>query len=422
MRSAPGALRTPMRKRIIKAKYLAAAAASLISLNAFAQSDSHFNFYGSIRNYIFADTHTKNVAGIADMFYYLPEDDEGNQMTFNFANITSRVGVDVSGYEFNGVRMGARVETDFYGGFSGSTGVAMLCLRQAYLTLDWTGRRGTAQTFKMGQDWHPLSSDMPETVSHNTGSPFNPFSRTPLAQYEARVQDNLSFTAAAIWQMQYASCGPEGASANYVRYCGIPELYAGVNYTYGDFFGRLGIDITSIKPYRDSKVLGGALLFVYGQYKKDLLTVKAKTVFGNTGSQMNMSTGYAVSSFEKLSDVSTYEFTSTRHSTSWVNVSYGEKIVASIFAGYIRNFGTSREIVTTDLMWFGKNSFPTLNRGYRIAPQVIFNWGKLALAIEVEHTGAQYGSGAVNYSNGLYDQNLHWVSNTRIQSMVKFTF
>ena len=45
----------------------------LICLNAFAQNDSHFNFYGSIRNYIFADTHTKNVAGIADMFYYLPD-------------------------------------------------------------------------------------------------------------------------------------------------------------------------------------------------------------------------------------------------------------------------------------------------------------------------------------------------------------
>lgn len=410
----------------MKTKYfLAVAAASLISLTAIAQDENNFKFYGFITNYLYADTHTSNFTEIADLFYYLPKDSENNQMTFNYANLASRLGVDVSGYEFNGVRMGAKVETDFYAGLSGSTGAATVRLLQAYLTLGWTNGKGFSQTFKMGQAWHPLAADMPETVSFNVGSPFNPFSRTPLAQYDVKFTDNVALTAAAIWQMQYSSCGPEGASANYIRYCGIPELYLGVNFTSGGFLGRAGVDFSSIRPYRESRISYGALAFAYVQYKKDKFTVKAKSVFGNTGSQMNLGCGYAVVATDDIFDLldpATYNFTATRHSTSWLNISYGKKIQASLFAGYMRNFGTDRQIASTELMWFNKNSDAHMNRAFRVSPQIVFNWGKLALALEVEHTAAQYGKGIINYRNGLYENNLHWTSNTRIQSMLKFTF
>ena len=137
---------------------------------------NHFKFYGFMRNYFAFDTR-ESVASIGDLFYYLPKDRDMNadgsqdlnqQTSFRFLSLTTRLGVDVSGYQVGRTKFGAKVETDFYAGVTGTTGTAQLRLRQAYATIGWDGLsmgRNTEQTasvyLKLGQAWHPVAADQP---------------------------------------------------------------------------------------------------------------------------------------------------------------------------------------------------------------------------------------------------------------------
>ena len=168
--------------------FILAAALVLCSTSLSAQN---YKWYGFIRNYYTLDTR-ECVSGTEDFFMYLPKDqainangDDLNATTsFRFAALTSRLGLDVTGYEINGWNVGAKIETDFYSGVSGVTGTATLRLRQAFLTMAKNNL-----TLKMGQAWHPMAADMPDVISLNTGAPFGPFSRTPLVQADVKLSD-----------------------------------------------------------------------------------------------------------------------------------------------------------------------------------------------------------------------------------------
>ena len=417
-------------------KYFLAIAVVVLSLPVFAQeSKPSIEIHGFIRNFYAFDTR-KMIGLTEDFFTYVPYDQElnaaGKDMNAypngRFAALTSRLWVEVKGYEVEGWKVGARVEGDFYNGLGNDkvTGTANFRLRQAFVTMakdDWT--------FKAGQSWHPMAADMPDVFSLNTGAPFGPFSRTPLVQADYKLSGSLSMTTAALWQMQYASNGPEGKSASYIKYGNTPEIYLGFNYKAGNAIVRLGVDMLSIKPVlKDSKQfrtdrITTFIPFFYTQYAKDLFSVKFKTVFAEGGDHLNLNAGYGVS--KVLSD-GNREYTPTRNSSSWLSLCYGKKVQGILFAGYVKNFGTREALVNPldgkDFFWFSGNSFSNMNQMYRLTPTVIYNLGKVALGLEYELTGVQYGDKAqgLTLETGLYDKGLHWVANNRIQGLVKYTF
>ena len=71
---------------------------------------------------------------------------------------------------------------------------------------------------------------------------------------------------------------------------------------------------------------------------------------------------------------------------------------------------------------FSKNSFSNMRQMYRIAPEVIYNLGKVAFGLEYEMTSVQYGDFGAADVYGLANQNIHCVTNHRFQLMVKYTF
>ena len=87
-----------------------------------------------------------------------------------------------------------------------------------------------------------------------------------------------------------------------------------------------------------------------------------------------------------------------------------------------KNFGTKEEVLK-ERYYFSKNSFANLNSMWRLTPTVLYNLGKLQLGLEYEITSVQYGSidGTKPYF-GLATKDLHWVTNNRVQMMVKYTF
>lgn len=411
------------------------------TLSAFAQdSKPSIEIHGFIRNFYAFDS--RKMKGLTeDFFTYVPYDQQfikdanGNDVdmngypNFRFAALTSRLWVEVKGYEVEGFKVGARVEGDFYNGLGDDkvTGTANFRLRQAFVTLakkDWT--------FKAGQSWHPMAADMPDVFSLNTGAPFGPFSRTPLAQVDYKVSDEFSLTGAALWQMQYTSTGPAGKSASYIKYGNTPEIYLGVNYKAEGLTMRFGINMLSIKPvlqddygFRTDRITT-FIPFFYTQYAKDLFSIKFKTVFAEAGDHLNLNGGYGV---KKVLADGNMEYTPTRNSSSWLSLCYGKKVQAILFAGYVKNFGTEEALAANTAgkpegFYFSGNSFDNMNQMVRVTPTCIYNLGKVAFGLEYEMTAVQYGDKAqgINLTCGLYDKGLHWITNHRVQGLVKYTF
>ena len=426
---------------------------------------NHFKLYGFIRNFFVYDSRDSK-AGTGDLFYYLPLDNKWNTAdvnnparedlnaspNFRFLALTSRVAFDVSGYYINNLHFGAKVEGDFYSGLaaaktanglSGNTsvsGTAQARLRQAYVTLTWKDlpmrNDKTAQVgLKIGQAWHPMAADMPHVFSLEAGAPFGPFSRTPQVTMDAALGEHWILSAAAIWQQQYQSAGPDGASAAYMKYACTPEVYAAVTLKGKEVLFRGGVDVVSIKPRNIGKNADGltvhvkdrktsVLGYLYGQYNHKLLSIKAKTTFGEGGEHMNLMSGYAV---VDKTDPTNWKYASMVNSSSWLSLCYGKKWQGVLYLGYVKNFGlakTAGKQLAKEDVYFCGNGFSNINQMYRINPQLLYNLGKFTLGLEYQWTAVQYGE----YVNGMLNdcalatENLHWVGNHRLNMMVKFTF
>lgn len=422
---------------------------------AFAQEEKpkqklkiQFKPYGFIRNFYAFDTRESN-AMTEDFYYYVPKDwdlnDRGEDLNenpnFKFAAITSRLGLDITGFSLGKWDFAAKIEADFYAGLSKTdkdpvtkssmTGTAQLRLRQAFVSVG----NGTF-LFKAGQAWHPMAVDLPHVFALNSGAPFGPFSRTPQISAEWNVyKTGLSLTAATLWQMQYTSSGPYGASANYIRNGGC-EFYAGLNFKKDGFLGRAGVDVLHITPRvideEKHKVHEGITTwspYVYLQYTSGIFQIKAKTIFAQAGEHMNLNGGYAI---HQVNEDGSWSYTPTRTSSTWASIQLAPgKWQLYVFGGYVQNLGTMESVTDNplktdaDKIFYQKNSFAHLNAMWRVTPGIVYNIGKrLAIGVEYELTSVKYGDAhlGMNLATGLYDKGLHDVVNHRVLGLIKFTF
>jgi hypothetical protein len=428
---------------------------------------NHFKLYGFIRNYFIYDSR-ESKSGTSDLFYYLPLDQKMNEdksldlndhSSFRFVALTSRVGLDVSGYQMGNVHFGAKFEADFYAGLSSSSnanaskyfpgntsisGTAQMRLRQAYATIQWkdlplNSEQKASVDMKIGQAWHPMAADFPHVFSLEVGAPFGPFSRTPLVQMDANLGKNWVISAAALWQMQYNSQGPVGASAIYMKYGMTPELYAAVGYKGKGFLLRAGADLLSIKPrvygqhdgvtVKVSDRKTSLLYYIYGQYAKGKFGLKLKSTFGEGGEHMNLMSGYA-----KVGENpdGSWEYASLRSSSTWLSMIYGKKWQGVLMLGYVKTLGLADPVdgnLLSSNVYFCGNGFSNINQMYRINPQLIYNIGKMNIGLEYQWTSVQYGkyitddSGNKYLNNrGLAKDGLHWVGNHRVNMMIKYNF
>ncbi|MBR4563456.1 MAG: hypothetical protein IKO26_03295 [Paludibacteraceae bacterium] len=429
----------------------------------------HFKPYGFIRDYFTYDSR-ESWSGTGDLYNYQPKDQKLNgygddlnaQSTFRFLSLTTRVGVNIVGYQWRGTEFSGKIEADFYAGLStkGSgthslSGVAQLRLRQAYVALGWdslpilNGKDMARVDLTMGQTWHPMAADLCDAIALNSGAPFGPFNRSPQVRMDARLGKYFTLTAAGLWQMQYLSTGPDGQSAEYMAYGMTPEAYLGLSVHDKGWLFRAGADVLSIKPRHLGSVNDASLgkevtvkvsdrvttasPFIYLQYKKGEFSFKAKTIFAEAGEHMNMYGGYGV---KAVNADGSYRYTPIRHSTSWISLVYGGKVGAQedkhpqklqgiLFAGYVKNFGTKEALATkTDgsLYGFYCPRANHMNSMWRLSPTLLYTIGKFQLGCEYEITSVQYGDGVINPANGLSANGLHWVTNHRVQLMTKYNF
>ena len=404
--------------------------------------------YGFIRSFAFYDSRVSK-ALTEDIFYFIPLDEKkvaGNDLNavgkFNFQALTTRLGLDFTGFRFGNTQVSGKIETDFYC-LNSSGNTATLRMRQAYVNLLWDNGHAFVPSLKIGQGWHPLAADMPNVIDLETGAPFSPFSRSAQIMFQGTLNGSWIFNAGFIEHMQYRSAGPSydsktrtfnmGVSAQsnvYQRHAILPEVYLGVSFTKGGFLGRIGASALSIRPrfgyvHDDADPNYGKKFdewlttfnpFIYLQYTADKFQVKAKSVFAQAGEHMQLNGGYAVCGVKD--DGFSAEYTPTRSSVSFVSAQYGKKLQLMCMLGYMKNLGTAKDI--TGQMFFSGNGFADIDQMFRATPTLAYNLGKLQFAVEYNLTGVRYGD--VTGLRGKVDDNLHWVMNHRILGLCKFTF
>ena len=155
---------------------------------------------------------------------------------------------------------------------------------------------------------------------------------------------------------------------------------------------------------------------------------------------MNLDGGYGV---KKVNDDGSWEYTPLRNSATWLSLVYGgkvgkqedkhpQKLQGILFAGYIENLGTKDKLYDADNDGWADGALYTarpnnMNRMWRLSPTLLYTVGKFQLGLEYEITSVQYGQFDANNAkhvslNGLAQENLHWVTNHRVQIMTKYNF
>ena len=410
-------------------------AALLTGSAAFAQEEkpAHFKLYGFIRNYMVADSRAVN-AGTEDLYFYMPKGrdmlngaDMNAEFNWRFVSLTTRLGLDVSGYKWGTMGVSGKVEADFYT-LSGSTPI--LRLRQAFMKLNWDD---SPVSLTIGQAWHPMAADMPHVNNLETGAPFNPFNRSPQLTAEVSLGSGFSLTASLLYLNHYLPTGPDGKSKDYYKY-GLPEFYLGLSYKSGAFLGRVGVDMVNMRPYRTIKdwrvqdsvnpatiqvksFLTTFSPFLYAQYTKGLFQLKAKTILAQAGEHMNLLSGYGVHSFNQDG---TIEYTPMQDWASFVSFSYGKKFQVMAMLGYMKQLGTTKDL-TDNNIWMNTSADVRIQRAFRATPTVAWNLGKFTVSLEYNLTAAEFGSGARN-ERGMFTGGKEWILNHRFICMTKFNF
>lgn len=429
-----------------------AAALSLTALPTKAQSHlikltNHLEPYGFFRtNAIFDARDSKTDA--EDLFFYLPYDKEinleGDDIWFNpsirMSAVTTRLGLNFTGFQFGALNVTGKVETDFSLNIGGSSS---LRLREAYLKFNWDGLGNCLNSLsvKAGQSWHPMSEDMPYSVGYEIGSPFNPYSRSPQIMVEGNMFKGLSFTAGILYPMEFMPTGPQGPSADYVKYGLIPEMYAGVSYSSKHFTAKAGADVLSLAPRWRTTVSGyyydkGTRVhdrltmispMVYASFNKGAFKINTKAVWASGGDHLGLMGGYAVYDRSNALD---YKYTPLRSLTGFVSASYGHQWQYLLFVGGMKAFGTSKDLIADyetgftklDYIYYSEGGFKNIDSIMRVAPGVSYNLERLSFGLEYNFTGVVYGNLNELNARGLATMGQHLIVSHRILAMVRYSF
>ncbi len=399
----------------------------LFICNNFAWSQKKnfsYQFYGFVRGDLFYNTRT-SMAPVDGNFYLFPLDRsfDANGKDINagpngsFYTFTTRLGLNVIGPNIGKAKTSANIETDF-GGFSKQ--VALLRIRKAYIAFDWEKHQ-----LIVGQTWHPLFGMVfPDILNLSTGAPFQPFNRSPQFRYQYKDK-RFTVTVSALWQLQYSSNGPKGMSCDYIKNSCVPELYLGADWynENGWLFGA-GAHLLSISPRKQSEWEGKIYKVnermttssyeAHLKYKGRKIFLGVKSLLASSLDHTALIGGYGVTSIDPKNGKQ--EYTAFRHSTSWMNITYGDKWKPTLFVGYTKNLGTSKQLVSNKTIYgmgLDVDQLLTTSLGFS------YNLPHWQFGFEGSVCTAWYGD--LKKDNGKVDST-HNVKNFRVLGLMMYYF
>lgn len=342
-------------------------------------------------------------------------DDINAKSKFNILSIQTRLRGKITGPDAFGAKTSGLIEGAFFGNIG--TDINGFRLRHAFVKLNWTNTE-----LLVGQFWHPMfvTSCFPGTVSFNTGTPFQPFSRNPQIRLTQKF-GNFKIIATALEQIDFVSTGPDGKSPKYLINSSVPEfnlrfeynsknqetgkeVLFGVGGNYKMLTPRLSSEVivtpatdsvvndvvkhydAVTKKYKTDRTVSGLSGMAYFKYKSKDVTFKLEGVYGQLMYSMTMLGGYAVHDRDSVNGFQDYTPINTL--SVWTDIhTNGKKCQFGLFGGYSKNLGSDEKITGK---YYSRGS--NIAYLYRISPRLIINSGKFRIAPEIEYTVAAYGT------------------------------
>ena len=312
-----------------------------------------------------------------------------------FLNTFSRIGTKISGLEMGKTKISAFIEFDFTGGSMTPT----VRLRHAFTKIVWPKSQ-----LMIGRTWHPtfIEKVYPVTLNENTGIPFQVFNRSPQLRFTYTFAPNVDFIAAAVYQYDYSNTGPSGKTYHYQRDAVIPNLHGQIQYYNKNWVLGAAIDWKSIQPRTSTTGTSGTFItseklntfaaLAYMKYSKEKFMLMAKSMFGQNVCESLLPSGYAVASVNTETGAETY--TPLNHVYNWVNLTYGNAWKVGIYAGYLKNMGTSENPIGP---FYGMPFSAEIDYMYKVSPQLIYTYKNFMFGAEISWTTAAYGT--TDYGN-----------------------
>ena len=386
---------------------------------------------GFIMNNVFYDTREMFDAldGQAILFPLPPDPDRNGHDLNDMPNISllsfaSRLRTNISGPDAFGAETTGYLEFDF----TARSNSASLRFRQAWVKFKW----GNTDLL-VGRTWNPfISTDvLPEVTGMSVGAPFQPFNRSDQLTLTQRI-GNLSIILSALYQNDYVNNGPLGRTPAYQNNTLLPNLHAQLKYKTEHTILGVGADYKRLKPliftispltgdrFKNNATLGCPALLTYAQIKKNMFTIGAKSILGYNVSENLMTGAFAIKSVDQTTG--NEEYSPYKHWFIWSHISYGRKLKAHLFTGYLKNLEALDPLIppsanlTTTVFGLGEK----ISEMYRIAPSLSLTSGKVMIACELERNVAGYGE--FDYSNKGKIVNVNQVRSTRVLGTMFYFF
>lgn len=384
---------------------------ALLIANGFAaisQDNSRFGikFSGYVKNDFFIDSRQTICAREGHFLLWpAPEklDVNGNDInaksTFNMLSIQSRLSGKISGPDALGARTSGLIEGDFFA--QANDNINLLRMRHAYVKLNWT-----KSELLTGYTWNPLfvTDCFPGTVSFNTGTPIQSFARNPQIRF-TYSPGKLKIIAAALSQVDYTARGVDGPNSKYLRNSTTPDMHfqlhygtenpengngiiAGGGLAYKTIVPRLKSEISGDETYRVDELVGGLTILGFTKVTAGPVTIKAQVRYGENISDVLAISGFAVlDTIDPITGEQSY--TPLKSMAYWGEVHTNGNPQLGIFGGITYNKGTKEVMSNAANEVYGLAT--DISSLFRVSPRIIYNTGKVRMALELEYTQAVYG-------------------------------
>jgi len=393
-----------MRKYLIYAIVLL----STVALKAQEEEEPRFGitFSGFVKNDFFIDSR-QTICAREGHFLLWPApqnlDANGNDInsksTFNFLSIQSRLSGKISGPDAFGAKTSGLMEGDFFA--QANDNINLFRMRHAYVKLNWAHFE-----ILSGYTWNPLfvTDCFPGTVSFNTGAPLQSFARNPQIRF-TYTAGNLKILAAALSQIDYTSRGVDGPNCKYLRNSTTPDMHLQLHYgienpessrafligggvAYKTIVPRLENEMAPDEIYQVKERVQGISAIAFSKINTRALTLKVQARYGENISDVLAISGFGVKEIvDPLSGEQSY--TPLTSMAYWGELHTNGNPQVGVFGGVLFNSGTKEAMSDPSNEVYGLAQ--DIHMMYRISPRIIYNSGKVRLALEIEYTQAAYG-------------------------------
>ena len=308
--------------------------------------------------------------------------------------IQSRLRFEAFGPDVGCFKSRSYIEGDFFGTTDDT--LDSYRMRHAYLCLE-----SEDLDFWAGQTWHPIyfPVEAPDTISFNTGTPIDPFSRSPQFRLVYH-NEHFDILGAVIGHLDPRPFGPLGPSNKYFRDSIMPNLHAQTRFKWdcGQQFIGAGIDIMRITPrlvsntnYKDINPFNAFSAIVYSRFAYDRFILYNKFCYAEDAAMWEMIGGYAVHTVEPVTDSRTY--VPLRTISFWSELIFQGNIEPALFIGFVKNIGAKKTIIQNigdESTVYGLGT--TIKTVFRASPRIRWYIKSFVIGAEVEYTRASYGS------------------------------